>query len=97
MKKKIKRKEKFSTTKFVQTKNHVFERINDDDEIMKDIEIKFAFVHKLMKKIWSQWMKNIIVKIFFNCFDVFQKNERKKQFDESFFFDDEIIKNVKKN
>ena len=34
------------STKFVRIKNYVFEMINDDDEIMKNVEIKFAFVYK---------------------------------------------------
>ena len=46
LKKEIKRKKKLSTTKFVRTKNYVFGIINDDDKMMKDTEIKFAFAHK---------------------------------------------------
>ena len=34
------------TTKFVQTKNYVFKINNDDDKIMKNGEIKFAFINK---------------------------------------------------
>ena len=45
-KKKIKRKKRLSTTKFVRTENYIFKIINDDDEMIKNIEIKFAFFHK---------------------------------------------------
>ena len=36
----------FSTTKLARTKNYVSEIINDDDEMMKNVKIKLAFVYK---------------------------------------------------
>ena len=39
-KKKAKKEEKFSTVKFVRIDNYLSEKINDDDEIMKNVKIK---------------------------------------------------------
>ena len=65
------------------------------DIIKNDVQF-----NKLMKKFLNQSMKNITIKDFFNCFDVFQKlffkKTKTKRFEENFFFENEKIKNVKK-
>ena len=40
LKKKAKRKKKFSTVKFARIDNYVSEKINDDDEMMKNVKTK---------------------------------------------------------
>ena len=50
LKKKAKRQKKISTVKFARIDNYVSKEINDDDEIMKNVEIKSTNKFSLFQK-----------------------------------------------